>query len=463
MGQLSDGECVVGTSIAVFTRDLRVRDNPVLHAAAAAQRCIPLFVVDDAITGSSYMNANRASFLADSLADLDAGLRGRGGVLVVRRGSTVAEVVRVAREHDADEVHIASDVSRFAQRRERELARALGSCGAELHVHDSCVTAVPPLSISPVGGNDHFSVFTPYFRRWQTQVLRRPLRAPGTIAVPQLNAGEVPTARLLHPGPPSPDLCTGGEQQARKLLTRWVRDAVDDYADRHDTLADDGTSRLSAHLHFGTLSVTELLHRVGNRSEGARAFARQLAWRDFHHQVLAARPDSAHDDLRPRGDRWRRSEEDLDAWRAGRTGYPIVDAGMRQLAREGWMHNRARLITANFLAKTLYLDWRLGARHFTDLLVDCDIANNQMNWQWAAGTGTDTRPNRVLNPLAQARRFDPDGHYVREYVPELRHVTGRRVHQPWTLPRDERDKIDYPDPIVDLHDGASRFLVARTR
>ncbi|MGH8920369.1 MAG: FAD-binding domain-containing protein, partial [Actinomycetes bacterium] len=210
-----------------------------------------------------------------------------------------------------------------------------------------------------------------------------------------------------------------------------------------------------------TVSVTELLDRAGSASSGARAFTRQLAWRDFHHQVLAARPECSTRDYRPRGDRWRRSDRDFTAWREGRTGFPIVDAAMRQLADEGWMHNRGRLIVASFLTKTLYLDWRLGARHFADLLVDGDTANNQLNWQWAAGTGTDSRPNRVLNPLRQAKRYDPAGDYVRKHVPELSGIRGDAVHEPWKLPRGELSATGYPAPIVDLRSGAERFKDAR--
>lgn len=206
----------------------------------------------------------------------------------------------------------------------------------------------------------------------------------------------------------------------------------------------------------------ELAHRADRtRGVGPVAFLRQLAWRDFHHQVLAARPRSAWADYRARGDRWRTDEKEIAAWREGRTGYPVVDAAMRQLLHEGWMHNRGRLLVASFLTKTLYVDWRVGARHFLDLLVDGDLANNQLNWQWTAGTGTDTRPNRVLNPLAQARRFDPRGDYVRRWVPELAGLKGTAVHQPWKLPGPDRARLDYPDPIVDLDEGRDRFVWAR--
>ena len=225
----------------------------------------------------------------------------------------------------------------------------------------------------------------------------------------------------------------------------------------------DATSRLSPHLHFGTLSPVELVHRAGRTGgPGADAFVRQLAWRDFHHQVLAARP------ARVRGD-YRAARRPLAAatrrrsrpGKEGRTGYPVVDAAMRQLRHEGWMHNRARLLVASFLTKTLYVDWRVGARHFLDLLVDGDMANNQLNWQWVAGTGTDTRPNRVLNPLAQARRFDPDGEYVRRWVPELAGVEGAAVHRPWDLPDGVRAELAYPERLVDLSEGSRRFLRAR--
>ncbi|MCR3750837.1 cryptochrome/photolyase family protein [Lentzea californiensis] len=446
----------VTTSIALFTRDLRVHDNPVLHAATAADRCIPLFVLDDAIVSSAFFNANRAAFLSDCLADLDRSLRERGGELVVRRGKLVDEITRVVRAHDVTEIHVAADVSRYARRREE----ALETLGADLHVHDQSINAVPPLSLTPSGGGDHFAVFTPYFRRWETVHRRGVLRAPGRLTVPEIS-GEPPGR--LHHGTPSPELAAGGETVGRRLMADWVRTGVEDYADLHDALADDATSHLSPHLHFGTVSVTELLERTGTASEGAQAYTRQLAWRDFHHQVLAARPDSATKDYRTRDDQWRRSDDDFEAWRDGRTGYPIVDAAMRQLDREGWMHNRARLVVASFLCKTLYLDWRRGAQHFVDLLVDCDLANNQMNWQWVAGTGTDTRPNRVHNPLAQARRYDPDGTYVKRYLPELADLAPQHVHEPWTLPEEERKALDYPAPIVDLREAADRFAAARSR
>lgn len=449
-------------AIALFTRDLRVHDNPVLTAAAEADQVVPLFVIDEAIAG--FAVPNRAQFLAESLADLDASLRGLGARLVVRRGRVVEEVRALAVEVNAAVVHIAGDVSAYAQRRRDALAQALHADGRELRVHDAVVTVVPPGAITPASG-DHFQVFTPYHRRWQSVPKRVPLSPPTGLQMPTIRTGSLPTTAELTDGTPSPDVAPGGEQEGRARLEAWCRD-VGEYGNEHDSMATDGTSRLSPYLHFGCLSATDIVHRIGTDTEGAQAFGRQLAWRDFHHQTLAARPDAAHADYRPRGDHWRHDEHDLDAWRHGRTGYPIVDAGMRQLLREGWLHNRARLIVGSFLTKTLYLDWRLGARHFLDLLVDGDVANNQLNWQWVAGTGTDTRPNRVLNTLTQAKRFDPDGAYVRRYVPELADVAelaGAKIHQPWKLDEPTRRTLDYPDPIIDADWGNQRFRAARDK
>jgi deoxyribodipyrimidine photo-lyase len=451
----------VRVAIALFTADLRVHDNPVLCAALReADEVVPLFVRDRRVREAGYDVPNRRAFLADCLGALDEALRERGGRLVVRNGDPAREVCRVAAETGAHDVHVAGDVSGFAHRREDRLREALEADGRRLHVHDAVTTALPPGTVTPQG-KDHFAVFTPYFRRWEAQRLRDVLDAPCGVRVPDGVRSEDVPARSGISGT-SPGLAAGGEAEGRRRLADWTRQGMDAYADRHDDLPGDATSRLSPHLHFGTLSAVETVARARARGgEGAEAFVRQLAWRDFHHQVLAARPAASHQDYRTRNDRWRRDEQAVTAWQDGRTGYPIIDAAMRQLAHEGWMHNRARLLVASFLVKTLYVDWRTGARHFLDLLVDGDVANNQLNWQWVAGTGTDTRPHRVLNPLSQARRFDPRGDYVRRWVPELRAVEGGAVHRPWTLPRRERDGLDYPAPLVDLDEGLARFRAAR--
>lgn len=443
-------------AIALFTRDLRVHDNSVLHAALrAGARVVPLFVLDERILGAGAVSPNRARFLADCLADVDGSLRSRGAALIVRRGDPVTEVARLSTQLDVTQVHVAADVSGYAQRRQRRLARALGR---RLVVHDGVVTIVPPGAITPAG-RDHFAVFTPYLRQWERQPRRVPLPPPPVVRLPEgVTVGQLPRPADICPGATSPDLPSGGETAARQRMRSWLDTGVPHYAQLHDDLAADATSRLSPYLHFGCLSANELAHRVSERAgPSAQPFLRQLAWRDFYHQVLAARPQAATREYRTRNDRWRHDQDVVDAWRAGCTGYPVVDAGMRQLAQEGYLPNRARLIVASFLVKSLSQDWRLGARHFAHLLADADVANNAMNWQWIAGTGNDTRPNRVLNPLRQAERFDPQGDYVRRYLPELAGLEGATAHRPWILPEPQRRRLDYPEPIVDLRVSTQRL------
>ena len=436
------------TAIVLFTRDLRVHDNPALRAALAeAKQVVPLFVLDDRLLAAS---PNRAGFLLESLAALDASLRALGGRLVLRRGDPVAGTVRVAGEIGAQTVFLSDDVSAYAARRERLLTERL-----DVRVHPGA-TAVPAGALAPAGG-DHYRVFTPYWNAWRGTPKRDVVPAPPRVGVPgDLRSDPLPAL----PAGRSADVVPGGEAEGRRRLERWLRDGLAAYEDGHDDLAGDRTSRLSPYVHLGCVSALELVRRCAARP-GGEAFARQLCWRDFYHQLLAANPRLARDDYRPRGDAWRDDPDALAAWKEGRTGYPIVDAGMRQLVGEGWMHNRARLVVASFLVKDLYVDWRAGLAEFDRLLVDGDLASNAGNWQWVAGTGTDTRPNRVFNPIAQARRFDPQGDYVRRYVPELAAVEGAAVHEPWAL--GPLRPAAYPEPLVDHAEAAAAFLARRRR
>ncbi len=445
------------TAVVLFNRDLRVRDHPALMTASRADRVVPLFVFDERLLGSRFAAPNRVAFMREALADLDAALKRVGGRLFLRRGEAVAEALAVARECGASELHVSADWSAYARRREARLAAACAERGIDFTAHPG-TTIVSPGAVAPTGG-DHFKVFTPYHRAWGTAPLRSVHGAPRKLAVPRgLRSPRLPALAQLADGDPSPDRARGGESEARKLMRAFLRDGLAEYENRRDDLAGDATSRLSPHLRFGCLSPLELMLAARERPGGA-AFVRQLCWRDFHHQVLAANPSLPRRDYRPRGDRWSRSQRALAAWREGRTGYPLVDAGMRQLAAEGFVHNRARMTVASFLVKDLYVDWREGAWHFWDLLSDGEIANNAGNWQWVAGTGNDTRPNRVLNPVRQAERFDPDGAYVRRYVRELRAVRGRDVFRPWLM--EGFDRLGYPAPIVDHDEAVAEFRARR--
>jgi deoxyribodipyrimidine photo-lyase len=444
-------------AVVLFTRDLRVHDHPALAAAVReGEAVVPLFVLDDRILRSDLDRPNRLRFLRQALESLDASLRARGAQLVLRRGDPVEETARVAAQANAETVFASADVSGYAQARARRLARALDAEGRRLRLCPGVTVAGPDEILTSSGS--HFSVFTPFYRRWLEAPRRAVEAAPSQLHRPADIDARWDVLADLRIGGTSPGLPLGGEAEARRRLERWSREALGHFGRRANDLAGDATSRLSPYLHLGCLSPLDLARHVEGR-EGGEPLLRQLAWRDFFHQLLEHLPSTAREDMRPRGYRWRDDPEALEAWTEGRTGIPIVDAGMRQLAREGWMHNRARLITASFLTKHLYLDWRAGARHFFDLLVDGDVANNIGNWQWVAGTGADTRPNRVLNPIRQARRFDPEGDYVRRYVTELADLTGPGIHEPWTLGC--LRPSGYPDPIVDLATGALRFREMR--
>ncbi|MGW4632695.1 cryptochrome/photolyase family protein [Nocardia sp. NPDC004415] len=437
----------MSTAIALFTRDLRLTDNPVLTAAHRdSDSVVPLFVIDDHIVPDR-CPPNRAAFLAAALAELDERLRGIGGRLVVRRGDPAAEVARVVTETGADAVHLAEDVSAYATRRTDSLRERLADTGCAVHTHSAVVTAADPAVLTPATGRDHYAVFTPYFRRWLDAHQRTPFRAPRALHVPDIGGDPLPAPADLSSGEASPNCPTGGEISARALLRKWLAGPIEDYAEHNDDLTADATSHLSPHLHFGCLSPVEIVHRTDLSTDGGHAFARQLAWRDFHHQLLSARPDTAWTSYRPGPFAVRDDPDAVTAWKQGRTGYPIIDAAQRQLVTDGWLPGRARLITASFFAKSLRLDWRIGAAHFLHWLVDADLANNQLNWQWAAGTGTDTRPNRTLNPLRQADRYDPDGSYTRHWLPELAHLEGPTIHRPW---RAEIPHSTYPPPLLDV-------------
>jgi deoxyribodipyrimidine photo-lyase len=392
---------IMRTLIMLFTRDLRVHDNPALAAAVRnADQVVPMFVLDPRIA----VGINRQRFLSECLNDLRSALRDRGSDLLIRHGDPVAEVIRVAGELDATGVAMTRDVSEFAARRERRMDRECIRHRIKLASFDG-VTVVPPGDLVPSTGGALYRVFTPYFRAWQARRWRAAAPTPRKIASPPLPGGmDIPAHR------PSPHW-TGGESEALRRLANWKRRG-DSYADGHDDLAGDRTSRLSPYLHFGCLSPVRLV-----TSGMPEEYVRQVCWRDFYHQLLASFPKLATTNFRESAaDRWTSDDAALERWKHGDTGVDIVDAGMRQLLEEGWMHNRARLITASYLTKTLGIDWRAGADWFMEHLVDADVANNYGNWQWVAGTGTDTKPYRKFSPARQAERFDPEHRYRDRYL-----------------------------------------------
>jgi deoxyribodipyrimidine photo-lyase len=396
-------------------------------------------------------SANRSRFLHQALADLRATLRSKGGDLVVRGGDPITETVRLAREVGADGVAATADVSRYARRREQRLEQACAEHRIALRLFPG-LGVVSPGDVRPGGGGATYKVYTPYHRAWEATTWRDEVATPARVRLPDgIDPGPLPAP----PDGESPAAAPGGETEGLRRLAAWL-DHIGPYDELHDDMPADGTSRLSPYLRFGCVSPLSLANAVRQTPGGGpAAYLRQLAWRDFYYQVAHSFPTLSVEALRSAGDSgWRYDTDALQHWQDGLTGVPVVDAGMRQLREEGWMHNRARLITASFMTKHLGLDWRDGVKWFHRWLLDGDVANNSGNWQWVAGTGSDTKPYRRFNPIRQASRFDPDGAYVRRYVPELKSVDGAAVHQPWRLPPSVRRTLDYPEPLESHRDEA---------
>jgi deoxyribodipyrimidine photo-lyase len=434
------GRLLAVTSVLWLRRDLRLGDHPALHAADADGPVVALFVLDPHLLEPA--GAARVAFLYRSLRSLAAELEDKGGRLVLRRGDPVRTVPRVAREAGAESVHISADFAPYGMRRDGAVAEALGDTPL---VRTGSPYAVSPGRVRKADG-DAFQVFGAFSRAWREHGWPAPAKGiAGRVRWhTDLDGIVVPNDPRL---PARLELPDSGEDAALRAWRRYRRATLGEYPEVRDRPDLDRTSRMSVYLKWGAIHPRTMLADLG---PGDETFRTELAWREFYAAVLHAWPDSAREYFRPElaGMRYAPARSKaFDAWRDGRTGFPIVDAGMRQLRAQGWMHNRVRMIVASFLVKDLHIEWQHGARHFMRHLVDGDLASNQHGWQWTAGTGTDPAPYfRVFNPVTQGRTFDPDGDYVRRWVPELRAVTGRAVHEPWTLPEQPHG---YPDPIVD--------------
>ncbi len=448
-------------AIVWFRRDLRVHDHPALHVAATEyDRVVPVFLLDRGLTSGRYASPARTAFMLACLKELRATLTDLGAGLVLREGDPVRELTRLAGEVDADAVLWASDVGPYALRRDKAAIAALKQAGVTPRPGPGNFLA--DVSVPRTGQGKPYTVFTPFWRTHAKLERRTVHRAPAQLPpLPSsLAVGRIPTLEDLGLTDDVPDPVTApGEGAARQALSAFLAGPIDDYDKRHNDLTG-GTSVLSPHVRWGTLSVREMEQRALHRGgEGAEAFARQLAWRDFYGHVLLHFPDNVNGAFQERFKRleWADDDEGLAAWKEGRTGFPLVDAGMRQLAQTGWMHNRARMVVGSFLTKDLHLDWRDGERWFAHKLLDGEPLQNNGNWQWVASTGVDPAPyfRRMFNPTTQAKKFDPDGVYIRRWVPELQDVPAKRIHEPWTMSDDEQAAAgcvigtDYPGPIVD--------------
>jgi deoxyribodipyrimidine photo-lyase len=424
------------TSVLWLRRDLRLRDHPALHAAAKDGPVLAAFVLDPRLLQPA--GPARVAFLYRTLRALDAELRAHGGRLHVRRGDPRTALPRIVGEIGAESVHVSADFGPYGTRRDAAVERALRDV--------PLVRTGSPYAVSPgrvrKGDGGPFKVFTPFYRAWREHGWPAPARA---VSVDWLDDRgiEIPNDPRL---PADLRLPEAGEDAALRAWRAYRRSGLGAYAELRDRPDLDRTSRMSVYLKWGAIHPRTMLADLG---PGDERFRTELAWREFYAAVLHALPASAREYFQPQlaALEYTPPADEFSAWQAGRTGFPIVDAGMRQLLGEGWMHNRLRMIVASFLVKDLHIEWPHGARHFMQHLVDGDLASNQHGWQWTAGTGTDPAPFfRVFNPVTQGRKFDPDGDYVRRWVPELRDIAGAAVHEPWKL---ADPPAGYPPPIVD--------------
>jgi deoxyribodipyrimidine photo-lyase len=451
---------MLSTAIVWHRRDLRVHDHPTLTTAAREyERVLPVFVLDDRLLHGRFASASRTAFMLGCLRALDEALRERAGALCVRHGEPERVLPELAAQAGAEAVLWTSDVAPFARARDARVTEALRAAGVE--ARPQAGSYLVDVSRPRTKDGRPFSVFSPFWRATRQVERRSVLRAPRALPLPDgIEPGRLPAAGELRLGHTVPDpVREPGEAAARRALWTWVGGDIERYAERHDLTAG-GTSVLSPYLRWGCLSPVEVEAAARRRrGKGVSAFARQLVWRDFYAHVLLLNPANARHEFQERFREldWDDDAERLAAWREGRTGYPLVDAGMRQLAATGWMHNRARLVVGSFLTKDLHLDWREGEAWFERLLLDGEPAQNNGNWQWIASTGVDPAPyfRRLYNPALQQHRNDPSGEYVRRWVPELERVPDERLAEPWKMDAAEQRAAgcqighDYPPPIVD--------------
>lgn len=451
------------TTIVWFRQDLRLSDNPALHEAAQLGDVLPLYILDE--TGDGYAQIGAASrwWLHHSLKALEKDLGG----LVLRKGDPQEILLQLAENAGAERVFWNRCYEPHAIKRDKAIKAALSDVGVEVQSFNASLLH-EPWEVE-TGSGEPYKVFTPFWRNIRTRDPGKPLQRPHKLDLASAKSDKL-NDWTLTPSKPDwakgwLDLWTPGENGARTRLDNFLRSRLKDYAADRDLPAEDATSRLSPHLHFGEISPRQIWARAHSTAEHhpelskcADKFLSELAWRDFSYHLLYHWPTLPSKNWKSDFDDfpWRASSKDLDAWRKGQTGYPMVDAGMRELWATGVMHNRVRMIAASFLVKHLRIDWRKGAEWFWDTLVDADLANNAASWQWVAGSGADASPFfRIFNPITQGQKFDPKGDYVRKWCPELAKLDDKFLHEPWTASDEDLNAAGvklgdtYPRPIVD--------------
>jgi len=482
----------LATAIHWFRRDLRLGDNLALtQALEEADQVIGLFILDPKLIDQPKVSLARLAFLYSSLEVLAKKLEKRGGRLIIRRGGIVPELLRVLKESEAKALYFNRDYTSYARKRDEGVEREIRAAGFEVHSLKDLVIFEKDELLSQSGGV--YTVYSPYKRKWLERV-RQDLAAKAEPKLEHLQLQSEAAKNLeTLPLPAIPEevgktfdtwFLPAGEEEGKRRLKEWAgvlaegkTPLIEGYAAKRDLPGVDGTSRLSPFLRFGLVSVRQCYRAAANARErmteagakqGADTWISELIWRDFYYQIFWNFPRVAKQAFveKYQNLEWADNAEHLQAWQQGSTGYPIVDAGMRQLNTTAWMHNRLRMVTASFLTKDLGLNWQLGEAYFWQKLVDGDQPSNNGGWQWSASTGTDAQPYfRIFNPISQSQKFDPTGSYIRHYLPELTRVPDKYIHAPWLMPLSEQEKAgciigkDYPGPIVN-HDEARQKALA---
>ncbi|MBC8042346.1 MAG: deoxyribodipyrimidine photo-lyase [Rhizobacter sp.] len=460
----------MNTILVWHRRDLRTEDNTALtHAVKdAGGEIIPVFIFDDAILGRDDVAAVRVAFMLESLADLAAQYDSLGSNLIFRRGNAEEELKTLAKESAARAIYFNEDYEPYAKARDAKIKSVFERQGLDVKSFQDHVFFKGEQILTAQG--KPYTVFSPYRRNWlsQSEKIPAPAAAPKHLKMPQLSSLPLPEITRLDFAP-QPKVHLGGSAEGHKLLSQLCSEKIVHYADQRNYPNADGTSRLSPHFKFGTLSVRRIYRDVQAQREfaaseperhGVDVFTSELIWRDFYYQIIDHFPHVAERSFKDGYEKlkWENHDEHFEAWKAGRTGFPIVDAAMRQMNETGWMHNRLRMIVASFLTKDLLIDWRRGEKYFMQRLVDGDLAANNGGWQWSASTGTDAQPYfRIFNPASQSEKFDESGQFIKRFVPELGDVPAKFIHAPHEaalktplLTAEFGKNFEaYPKPIVD--------------
>ncbi|MFM2196588.1 MAG: hypothetical protein RLZZ505_20 [Verrucomicrobiota bacterium] len=450
-----------------FRRDLRIADNTALHhAASQGAPVIPVYILSRWKNSHHWTGANRQHFLCGSLASLARNLETLSGRLIVREGDAVEELRKLIEESGAAAIHFNRDPDPFGKATEAKLAVLCSELGVACHGHDDVALQTPDAVLTQTG--NPYKVYTPYSRNWLSLEKPAPLPKPKSLGTPPgISSLPLPSVALWGLETPSADLPEPGERAARTRMDRAVSEIISGYANRRDLPAEDGTSRLSQDLRYGLISIRTLFRKVTEARASAPLSAqasidiyiKELAWREFYFAILHHFPHVLDHEFNEdwKGLPWDEPGENFGKWKQGLTGFPIVDAGMRQLLKTGFMHNRVRMITAMFLTKDLHIDWKLGESHFMQHLTDGEIASNNGGWQWSAGTGADAAPYfRIQNPWSQTAKHDPEGKYIKRWIPELKDTDPKRFQAP---PENNRPIADgYPLPCLDHKTERDRTL-----